>query len=63
MCSLRPREPVREAGSKKLVQSGQETLESRLGGEEANRRNARNSKAVLGSEAPAAMSATAQKPG
>lgn len=53
--SFRAREPVREAGSKKLVQSGQETLESILGREEADRRNARNSKAAQGGEAPAAM--------
>lgn len=44
MSSFRAQEPVREAGSKKLVQSGQETLESILGREEADRRNAKNSK-------------------
>lgn len=37
MSSFRAPGPVREAGSKKLVQSGQETLESILGGEEADR--------------------------
>lgn len=55
MSSFRAQEPVREAGSKKLVQSGQETLESILGREEADRRNAKNSKEAQGGEAPAAM--------
>lgn len=52
MSSFRAQEPAKEGGSKKLVRLGQGTLGNILGKEEADRKNARNSKAAWGSELP-----------